>query len=96
MDGQSPAENRGPYLSKVKVAKRYDTTCRSIDRWRGDPDLGFPEPLDINGRIYFSEPELIAWERKRAARAVAARPAKGVVLQRHNRSVASAAIADTS
>jgi hypothetical protein len=42
---------------------------RTLDRWLADARIDFPRPLTINGRRYFSEPELVAWERKRAGKA---------------------------
>jgi hypothetical protein len=77
---QVPA-SRAPYIGKRKTALRYDTTPRTIDRWSEDPDLGFPERIIINGRVYFSEPELDAFDRRCAANVVA-RPTQGVVGQR--------------
>jgi hypothetical protein len=64
----SPPEG-GPYLPAPKVWGRYGTTDRTLDRWVADPEMGFPKPLIINGRRYFSEPQLVVWERKRAGRA---------------------------
>jgi predicted DNA-binding transcriptional regulator AlpA len=59
----------GPFLSARKVWERYDVTDRTIDRWIADPAMGFPQPITINKRRYFSESELTAWERRRAGRA---------------------------
>ena len=84
MDDRTTAD-RGPYLPKPKVAERYRTTSRTVERWRGDPDLGFPQPININGYLYFSEPELIAWEQSRTAVVAAAKYDKGVVKQRRKR-----------
>jgi hypothetical protein len=84
MDEQFAAD-RGPYLPKPKVAERYRTTSRTVDRWREDPDLGFPQPININGYLYFSEPELIAWERSRASVVASAQYDKGVIKQRRKR-----------
>jgi hypothetical protein len=80
------ASDRGPYLPRPKVAERYRTTSRTVERWCADPDLGFPKPLNINGYLYFSEPELIAWEHSRAAEVVSAKHDKCVIKQqRRNR-----------
>ena len=84
MDDRTAAD-RGPYLPKPKVAERYHTTSRTVDRWREDPDLGFPQPLNINGYLYFSEPELIAWERSRAGVVASTKYDKGVVKQLRKR-----------
>jgi hypothetical protein len=61
--------DRGPYHPTKKVLERYDITDRTLDRWLEDPELDFPRPLIINKRRYFSDSELVAWERKRAATA---------------------------
>jgi hypothetical protein len=92
MDDQSSPGDRGPYLPKPKVAERYRTTSRTVDRWRDDPELGFPAPLDINGFKYWSIPELIEWERLRAARGASPQPARGIALQRRERTAAKAAV----
>jgi hypothetical protein len=48
------------------VAARYSVTTRSIDRWRKDPELAFPQPIYINDRKYWSLADLEKWERERA------------------------------
>lgn len=53
-------------LSKSGTAKRYNTSTKTIERWRGDPDLDFPQPTIINGRWYFWLSELQAFDRLRA------------------------------
>lgn len=54
-------------LSSPRVRARYGITGRTLNRWKHDPDLSFPEPLTINGRDYYSESALEVWERQRAA-----------------------------
>ena len=54
--------DRGPWLTKSRVAERFQTTTRSIERWTGDLSLEFPQPLIVKGYWYFSLPELVAWE----------------------------------
>jgi hypothetical protein len=61
--------DRGPYHPAKKVCARYEITDRTLDRWLADPAMNFPRPLIINKRRYFSDSELVAWERKRAANA---------------------------
>jgi hypothetical protein len=41
--------------------------------------------LNINGRVYFSEPELIEWERQQAVKAISDRPPQGTVRLRRER-----------
>jgi predicted DNA-binding transcriptional regulator AlpA len=66
MSDNSPPTG-GPFLPSKKVWERYGMTDRTLDRWVADPAMGFPQPLLINKRRYFSEAELVAWERRRAA-----------------------------
>ena len=67
MDPSEELSNLGPFLSRKTVAERYEKSTRTIERWENDPNLGFPQPLDVNGRKLHSEPQLIRWERTRAA-----------------------------
>jgi predicted DNA-binding transcriptional regulator AlpA len=57
------------FMPAKKVWERYGVTDRTIDRWLNDPAMKFPRPMKINGRRYFDEQQLIAWERRRAGRA---------------------------
>ena len=59
----------GGYLAAKRVQERYDITDRTLDRWLNNPEMGFPRPMVVNGRRYFRETELVAWERKRATAA---------------------------
>ena len=54
-------------LPTPKTAQRYGVSTRTIERWRADPKLGFPDPIEINGRHYDDEDKLQEWERQRAA-----------------------------
>jgi hypothetical protein len=58
-------------LPTKKVSERYQVADRTIARWQDDPALAFPAPMVVNGRKYWDEDELIAWERARAAPKVA-------------------------
>jgi hypothetical protein len=57
------------YLAAKRVLERYDIVGRTLDRWLANPGMNFPRPMVINGRRYFLETELTAWERNRAATA---------------------------
>ena len=59
----------GGYLAAKRVQERYDITDRTLDRWLNNPEMDFPRPMVVNGRRYFRETELVAWERKRATAA---------------------------
>jgi predicted DNA-binding transcriptional regulator AlpA len=41
-----------------KVAERYSTSTRTIERWEIDPTLNFPKPIKIKRRKYWYENEL--------------------------------------
>jgi len=61
-------------MSKIpdsKVAKRYHVCLKTVKRWDGKPELGFPAPEWINGRRYRDSDKLDTWD---AARAHAAPP----------------------
>lgn len=60
-------------LPTKAVAKRYDVTIRTVERWSDNPALGFPKPIVVNARKYFRLSELEAWESKHEA-AVASPP----------------------
>jgi hypothetical protein len=49
------------------VAERYKVTSRTICRWDGQAELGFPKAIRINGRKYRHLHELENWERERVA-----------------------------
>jgi hypothetical protein len=58
----------GPY-----VDRRYEITGRTRNRWKNDPKLNFPKPAAvINGREYYNEADLNAWDRETAAKGRAA------------------------
>jgi hypothetical protein len=51
-----------------RVWERFNVTDRTLARWLDKPDLNFPRPvMTINGRRYWDEDVLDAWERDRAA-----------------------------
>ncbi|MEK4034255.1 hypothetical protein WOC76_12675 [Methylocystis sp. IM3] len=50
---------------KPAVARDFNVTPRSIDRWVRDPQLGFPQPVKIHTRCYFDVDALEAWKASR-------------------------------
>ena len=61
-------------LTARSVAKRFDVSVRTIDRWLVSGHMGFPRPVmttkDISGRCanrFWRLGELIDWERLQAA-----------------------------
>jgi hypothetical protein len=72
MKQQAPVMPGGAgFLSKSGVARRYNVTPRTVDRWKGNPKLEFP-PADlvINNREYHGIETLESWERRRAIASV--------------------------
>jgi predicted DNA-binding transcriptional regulator AlpA len=55
-----------------QVCQRYSVNERTLDRWFKNDQLGFPKPILINKRRYYSEADLTAWERSRPLRVRAA------------------------
>ncbi len=62
----------GQKLPTRLVCQRYGVSDRTIARWERDAGLNFPQALIINGRKYFSEDDLTAWDRANAVRLTAA------------------------
>jgi hypothetical protein len=57
------------------VARRYDISVRTLDRWLQKPHIDFPKPAmvmhDIAGRVsarFWRLGDLIVWERAQAVR----------------------------
>lgn len=51
-------------LPTVQVADRYGTTTRTVERWSEDPELGFPQPIYINRRKFWSLNALRRFDRE--------------------------------
>jgi DNA-binding transcriptional MerR regulator len=52
-------------LPTRQVCRRYGVTDRTVNRWERDQKLNFPQPQIINGRKYYAEDGLTAWDRAR-------------------------------
>jgi hypothetical protein len=65
MDTPDELPNLAPYLTRKKVAARYEKSVKTIERWEQNPRLQFPKPIEVNGHYLHSEPLLIRWERGR-------------------------------
>lgn len=55
-------------LSGRAVCQRYGVSSMTVYRWQRDPDLNFPRPVDINGRLYWYVDQLEQFERSRIRR----------------------------
>ena len=56
------------YLTGPQVDRRYGFSSMSRWRWVNDPELGFPKPMKIRGRLFFRLSELEEWERAMATK----------------------------
>jgi hypothetical protein len=68
-------------MSKIpdsKVAKRYDVCSKTLQRWDGKPELGFPAAEWINGRKYRDSDKLDAWDQANANAGPAEHRLRGV------------------
>jgi hypothetical protein len=52
------------------VANEFRKNPRTIKRWITDPELGFPTPIRINGRLFISRRLLEDWKRERIAASI--------------------------
>ncbi len=57
-------------IPKVQTAREFGVTPRTLDRWRHDERLQFPQGVCINGRWYFQRGALEAWKISRARASV--------------------------
>jgi predicted DNA-binding transcriptional regulator AlpA len=55
------------YLTSRKLMARQCISKRTLDRRLKDPGLGYPPPDMINGRRFWDEEKIEAWEAKQAA-----------------------------
>jgi len=53
------------------VPGRFSISPRTFERWLRRRDMGFPQPFKINGRRYFRDHELRAFQAKMEARGAA-------------------------
>jgi hypothetical protein len=57
----------GDLVPSMTVAKEFGVTRRTLGRWFVNPEMGFPAPIEINRRLYFSRSALEAWKIARLA-----------------------------
>lgn len=56
-------------VTSGSVASRYGRSLRTLMRWIRDRPSGFPAPMQINRRYYWSENDLEVWEKSLASNA---------------------------
>jgi predicted DNA-binding transcriptional regulator AlpA len=57
------------YLSRRELRALFPVSDMTIWRWTQDPQIAFPKPVKLgrNGRNFWWLPEILKWERRRAA-----------------------------
>jgi predicted DNA-binding transcriptional regulator AlpA len=60
-------DSQPTFLSGKRVDTRYGISPMTRWRWQRNEKLGFPMPMDINGRKLWRLSDLEAWERSRMA-----------------------------
>lgn len=60
-------EGGGRLLPARRIWERYGVCSRTLDRWLGNAEIGFPRPIVLNSRRYWRQDDIEAWERRRAA-----------------------------
>ena len=54
-----------PYFTAPQVMQRFGITEMTLWRWSRDDRLGFPQPMRIRNRKFYSVAEIEAWERQK-------------------------------
>jgi predicted DNA-binding transcriptional regulator AlpA len=68
IDRDRPQASTVTYRNSGQVRARYGgVSDMTLWRWLHDEDLEFPQPIRINGRRFWSEEALTAWESSHAA-----------------------------
>ena len=70
MSANTPEDtmNKSPRLiPDSEVCRRYHVVPYTLWRWEHDPDMGFPQPVRINGRKHRIEAELDQFDARCAA-----------------------------
>lgn len=59
----------GPEIAELvpapTIAKEFGVARRTIGRWFVDTSLEFPQPVEINRRLYFRRADIEAWKMSR-------------------------------
>lgn len=57
-----PRRDAGRHLDTADVIERFSISRKTLYAWLKDETLQFPQPFRINGRNYFRESEIVAFE----------------------------------
>lgn len=63
---QTATKQKTEFLTGPQVRERYQKSHVTIWRWVRDPDLNFPQPIQINRLNYWRLADLEAWEAAQA------------------------------
>ena len=55
------------WVAAAAVPTRFGISRRTLERWLRDPAIGFPQPIRINGRRFFSDAKLRRFKAKQEA-----------------------------
>jgi len=50
----------------ARLATEFHVTRRTLGNWFVNPKLNFPQPTEINGRLYFPRSAIEAWKLDRS------------------------------
>ena len=67
LQNSGQTNSTGIRLPISQLCRRYGISARTVDRWLGNQQLGFPRPMVVNRRHYWEEAALPAWDRQQAA-----------------------------
>ena len=75
--GREAYQNEARYVGKRELDRRYPVSDMTRWRWMNNPKVGFPRPVKLgpNGRNFWWLPEILEWERRRAANSPSRRDA---------------------
>ncbi len=59
-------------IPKPAIARELGVSSRTVSRWMEDHNLGFPTPIRVRGRLYFTRAALEDWKTRRIRASVAA------------------------
>ena len=76
----APTPSAHRFVTGPGICARYQITDMSLYRWLADEQLGFPQPaMRVNGRRFWLETDLLAWELSRLRRDALANRHKEIV-----------------
>jgi hypothetical protein len=63
MEDVLAAASDGARVTQPEAARLLGgVSMMTMWRWRHDPEMNFPEAIEINGRVYFRRAEIVNWQ----------------------------------